>query len=124
MFSDFTWKKNFALGNGREAGAPLSPLSLRHCLSSNHFPFLKVHPYLLWYKRSPFKHNYLATVFKVKQYGFEIFRTVLSQNCKIIWLKMLSFVINLSLISNKAPNLFSAICSEINSISNTNLKLL
>ena len=124
MFSDFTWKKNFALGNGREAGAPLSPLSLRHCLSSNHFPFLKVHPYLLWYKRSPFKHNYLATVFKVKQYGFEIFRTVLSLNCKIIQLKTLNLVINLSLISNRAPNMFSAIFSEINTVSNTNVILL
>ena len=39
-------------------------------------------------------------------------------------LKTLNLVINLSLISNKAPNLFSAICSEINAVSNTNLILL
>ena len=71
-----------------------------------------------------FKQNYLATVFKVIQYGFEIFQTVLSLSCKLIQLKTLNLVINLSLITNKATNLFSAICSEINAVSNTNLILL
>ena len=66
----------------------------------------------------------VASVFKVIQYGFEIFQTVLSLNCKTIKLKTLNLVINLSLISNKAPNLFSAIFSEINAVSNTNLILL
>ena len=36
------------------------------------------------YKPWPFKQNYLATVFKVMQFGFEIFQSVLSLNCKII----------------------------------------
>ena len=38
--------------------------------------------------------------------------------------KTLNLVTNLSLISNKAPYLLSAICSEINAVSNTNLILL
>ena len=45
-------------------------------------------------------------------------------NYKIINLKAFNLVISLSLISNKALNLFSAICSEINTISNTNIILL
>ena len=41
---------------------------------------------LLWCKLQPFKQNHLATVFfKVMQYGYEIFQTALSLNCKIIW---------------------------------------
>ena len=36
----------------------------------------------------------------------------LSLNCKITQLKTLNLLINLSLICNKAPHLFSAICSE------------
>ena len=47
-----------------------------------------------------------------------------SLNCKIVQLKKLNLVINLSLISNKASNLFSAIYSEIIAVSNTNLTLL
>ena len=47
-------------------------------------PFLKVSPKLLCYKLRPFKKNYQASVFKVMQYGFEIFQTVLSLDCKII----------------------------------------
>ena len=38
--------------------------------------------------------------------------------------KTLNLVKNLSLISNKAPNLFSAIYSDINTVSNTNLIIL
>ena len=57
------------------------------------------------------------------QYGFEIFQTVLSPNCKIIQPKAINLVINLSLISNKVPNLLSAVFSEINTVSNTNLIL-
>ena len=57
------------------------------------------------------------------QHGFEISQIVLSLNCKTIELKTLNLVINLSLISNKAPNLFTAICSEINTVSKTNLIL-
>ena len=49
--------------------------------------------------------------------------TVLSLNCKIIELKTLNLVIHLSLISNKASNLFSATCSEINAVSSTHLIL-
>ena len=41
-------------------------------------------PVVLRYKLWPFKQNYLATVFfKVTPYGYEIFQTVLSLNCKI-----------------------------------------
>ena len=59
----------------------------------------------------------------LSQYRFEIFQTLLNLNCKIIQLKTLNLVINLSIISNKASNLFSAIFSEINTVSNTNLIL-
>ena len=65
-----------------------------------------------------FQANYLATVFKVVQYGFEIFQTVLSLNCKIIELKILNLVINSILISDKA------LCFKISIVSNTNLMLL
>ena len=71
-----------------------------------------------------FQANYLSTVFKVVQYGFEIFQTVLSLNCKIIELKTLNLVINFILISDKASKLFAAICSKISIVSNTNLILL
>ena len=56
-------------------------------------------------------------VFKFIQYGREMSQTV-------IQLKTFNLVINLSLISNKDSNLFSAICSEINAITNTDLLLL
>ena len=65
-----------------------------------------------------------SNCFKVIQYGFEIFQTILSLHCKIIELKILNLVINLSPISSKAPNLFSVNCSEINAVSNTNLILM
>ena len=68
--------------------------------------------------------NYLSPVFKAIQYDFEIFEIVLSLNCKIILLKAINLVINLSLISDKAPKQFSAICSGINTVSNANLMLL
>ena len=42
-------------------------------------------------------------------------------NCKTIYLKTLNLALNLSLISNEAPNLFSAIFSAINTVSKTNL---
>ena len=45
-------------------------------------------------------------------------------NWNTIELKTLNVVINLSLISEKAPKLFSAIYSDINTVSNTNLILL
>ena len=63
---------------------------------------------------------YLATIFKVIHTHFEIFQTVLSLNYKII----LPELINLSLIFDKGPNQFSAICSEINTVSNTHLILV
>ena len=46
---------------------------------------------------------------------YEIFETVLSLNCKTIWLKTFDLVINLWLISYKVPNLYSAIRPEMNS---------
>ena len=39
-------------------------------------------------------------------------------------LKTFNLVINLSLISNKASNLYFVICSEINTVSTTNIVLL
>ena len=72
------------------------------------------------FQANPLSH----CVFKVTQYGYEIFLTVLSLNCKIMWLKTFNLVINLPLISNKNPNLFSAVGSEINTVSNTSLILL
>ena len=70
--------------------------------------------------------NVYGTNYDLKfiQYGFEIFQTVLSLSCKIMQRKTSNLVINLSLISNKAPNLFSAIVSGINTVSDTNLILL
>ena len=41
-------------------------------------------------------------------------------NCKIKLVKTFNLV-NLSLISNKTPNLYSVICSEINAVSNTKI---
>ena len=67
----------------------------------------------LWNKLWPFKQNYLVTVFTVIQCGFENFQTVLSLNWKIILLKTSNLLKKLSLISNKAPNLLSGICSEM-----------
>ena len=51
------------------------------CFIFKSFPISKSSS--LWNKLWPFKQNYLATVFKIIQYGFEIFQTVLSLNCKI-----------------------------------------
>ena len=62
----------------------------------------------------PFKQK----VYKVIQYCYEIFQTILNLNRKIIQLKRFNLVINLTLISNKVSNLFSAICSEINAVQN------
>ena len=95
-----------------------------YVLSSKLFPFLKVHPNFCGTNYDLSSNTTQPLVFKVIEYGFEIFQTVLSLNCKIIQLKTLDLVIHLSLNSNKAPNLFSAICSEINAVSNTNLILL
>ena len=52
--------------------------------------------------------------YKVMQYSFEIFQTVVSLNCNIIQLKTLNQVIKLTLVSNKNLNLFFATYSEIN----------
>ena len=41
-----------------------------------------------------------------------------------MYLKTFNLKLNVSLISNKAPNLYSVICSEINTASNTNKRLL
>ena len=41
-------------------------------------------PNFLWYRLWPFKWNYLAIYFKIIQFSFEIFQTVLSLKCKII----------------------------------------
>ena len=67
----------------------------------------------MWYKQWPFKQSYVVTVyFKVIQYGCETF-----QHCKIIQLKTFNLELNVSLISNKAPNLYSVICAEMNAAS-------
>ena len=74
----------------------------------------------LWYKLGSFKQNYLVTVFsKVRQYGYEIFKLFQPE-----MLKIFNLVLNFSQISNKAQNLYSVICSEINAVSIINIKLL
>ena len=87
-------------------------------LSTYLFPFLKVsEPFVV--QTLAFQAELLSDcVFKVTQYDYKIFQTVLSLKYKIISLKTFNLVINLSLISNKTPNLFSAICSKINTVSN------
>ena len=45
-----------------------------------------------------FKQNYLATDFKVIQYGFEIFQTAFSLNYKIMKLNTLNLVIKVLLM--------------------------
>ena len=73
----------------------------------------------LWYKLGSFKQNYLVTVFsKVIQYGYEIFKLFQPE-----MLKIFNLVLNFSQISNKAQNLYSVICSEINTVSIINIKL-
>ena len=79
------------------------------------------HSFKLW----PLKSNYQANVFfKVIQHGYEIFQTVLSLNCKIIWLITFNLVTNLLLITNKSLNLDSVIYAEMNTVSITNIILL
>ena len=79
------------------------------------------HSFKLW----PLTSNYQANVFfKVIQHGYEIFQTVLSLNCKIIWLITFNLVTNLLLITNKSLNLDSVIYAEMNTVSITNIILL
>ena len=71
------------------------------------------------YKLGSFKQNYLVTVFsKVIQYGYEIFKLFQPE-----MLKIFNLVLNFSQISNTAQNLYSVICSEINTVSIINIKL-
>ena len=110
----------------REKSPILGGRGRRHyALSSELFPFVKVSSLTFVVQTMAFQANPIShCVFKVTQYGYEIFLTVLSLNCKIMWLKTFNLVINLPLISNKNPNLFSAVGSEINTVSNTSLILL
>ena len=52
------------------------------------------------------------------------FSKLLILNCKITWLQTSNLVLNLSLISNKDPNLYSVICFELDLVSIANIKLL
>ena len=89
-----------------------------YALSSYLFPFLKVSSITFVVQTMAFQAKLPShCVFKVMQYGYEIFQTVLSLSYKIIQLKTFNLVTNFSLISNKTPRLFSAICSEINTAS-------
>ena len=55
-----------------------------YALSSYLFLFLEVSTLIFAVQSMTFQVNYLITVFKVIQHVFEIFRTVLNLNCKII----------------------------------------
>ena len=56
---------------------------------------------------------------KVRHYGSEIIRFF-----NLGMLKVFNLMLYLLLISNKAPNQYSLICSEMNTVSITNIKLL
>ena len=49
---------------------------------------------------------------------------MLSQHCEIIQLKTFDLELNLSLVSDKSPNLYFVTCSETNTASITNKRLL
>lgn len=59
-----------------------------------------------------------------KSYISVKFSKMFSQQHKIIKLRTCTLVLNLSRISNKAPNLYSLICSEMNTVLFTNIRLL
>ena len=51
----------------------------------------------MWNKIMAFQAEVPSQCFEVKQYGYEIFQTVLRRSCKIMQLKAFNLVINLSL---------------------------
>ena len=67
-----------------------------------------------------FKQNCRATLlFKAIQYNNHIFQSV-KPALQNHLAKPINLELNLSLISNKAPNLYSIMCSEMNTVSITN----